>query len=61
MMPRGRIGWVVLGIVLVAGVCARLLMSRGLDGVLTFGWSSDAAAWRLGAVASAVVAGAALS
>ena len=61
MMVRRHVGWVVLGIVLAVGVCARLLMSRGLDGVLTFGWSSDAAAWRLGAVASAVVAGAALS
>ncbi len=61
MMLRGRIGWLVLCVVLVAGVSARLLISRGLDGVLAFGWSPDAAAWRLGAVASAVVAGAALS
>lgn len=61
MMPRGRIGWAVLCVVLVAGVCARLMSSRGLDGVLAFGWSPDAAVWRLGAVASAVVAGAALS
>ena len=61
MMLRGRLGWAVLCVALVAGVCARLMISRGLDGVLAFGWSSDAAAWRLGAVASAVVAGAALS
>lgn len=61
MMPRSRIGWVVLGVALLAGVSARLMLSRGLDGVLAFGWSSDAVVWRMGAVGSAVVAGAALS
>ena len=54
-------GWFLLAIVAIACVAARLLVSRSLDGAIAFGWRADATAWRLGAIASASCAGAALA
>ena len=56
-----RAGWVPLILIAFACVAARLLVSRGLDGQLVFGWNAAAASWRVGAVASGVAAGAALA
>ena len=58
---RGARGWIALVVVAFACVAARLFVARSLDGTLQVGWQADAAAWRLGAVASGAAAGAALA
>ena len=58
---RGARGWIALVVVALACVAARLFVARSLDGTLQVGWQADAAAWRLGAVASGAAAGAALA
>jgi len=59
MKRRG--GWLALVALACACVVTRLLVSRGIDGALAFGWNLDAASWRVGAVLSATAAGAALA
>ena len=54
-------GWILLASVTAACVMARLLVSRSLDGTVSFGWDAGAATWRLGAITSASCAGAALA
>lgn len=54
-------GWLVLLLIAVACAAARLLVTRSLEGELTLGWEPSAASWRLGALASASAAGAALA
>lgn len=54
-------GWIVLCAAALACMSLRLVVSRSLEGQLELGWNAAAASWRLGAVASASAAGAALA
>lgn len=55
------VSWCGLVALLALAVLARLGVARGLDGALAFGFPADAVAWRLGAVQSASLCGAALA
>jgi len=61
VMSRRMFAWITLVLFLACCVAARLFISRTLDGTLCVGWNRDAAAWRWGAVHSAMCAGAALA
>lgn len=58
---RRTVAWAMLVGALGLAVLARLAVGRSLDGTLTLGFPPEAMAWRLGAVQSAVAAGAALA
>jgi ABC-type Fe3+-siderophore transport system permease subunit len=59
---RTPIGWVVLSLLCVSAMACRFLVGRDAVGQWTFAWpSSDSIEWRVGALLSGLLAGAALS
>ncbi|MCE9618862.1 MAG: iron ABC transporter permease [Planctomycetes bacterium] len=59
---RERFGWIMLALLCAAAIACRFLVGRDQSGQWTFGWpASDATEWRLGALISGLLGGAALS
>ena len=59
---RQQLGWICLSFLLVASIACRFLVGRNGAGQWTFAWpTSDSIEWRVGALISALLAGAALS
>ena len=59
---RTQFGWVVLTLLCVSAMACRFLVGRDAVGQWTFAWpSSDSIEWRVGALLSGLLAGAALS
>ena len=59
---RQQLGWICLSFLLVASIAGRFLVGRNGAGQWTFAWpTSDSIEWRVGALISALLSGAALS
>ena len=59
---RQQLGWICLSFLLVASIACRFLVGRNGAGQWTFAWpTSDSIEWRVGALISALLSGAALS
>ena len=55
------VGWTLLCIALAVAIALRMGTGRSLDGTLSIGFTEQAMPWRMGALQSAIAAGAALA